>query len=275
MIKIFIALGVFAVLGILIGILLAIASKAFHVESDERIEKVCDCLPGANCGGCGYTGCSALAEAIVKGEASTASCTVGGNEVSEAIAAVMGIEAKPSVRMRAQVMCSGIQECTKHKLDYVGVSDCRAAAALGGGDKCCPNGCIGLGTCAAACPFGAIDIENGVARVDYMKCRGCGVCVASCPKKIIELIPFDSRHWVGCKSTALGSNTKSFCDVVCIGCGSCAKNCPEKAITVVDHVAKIDYSKCTSCDTCISKCPRKIIWSAATHGSDGLTVSRF
>ena len=274
MLEIIIALVIFLVLGAVIGILLALASKVFSVESDERIGKVRECLPGANCGGCGYAGCDALAEAIVKGEAGTASCTVGGDDAAAKIAAIMGITPDKTVRMRAQVMCSGAKDCTVRKLDYVGVSDCRAAAALGGGDKYCPNGCIGLGTCAAACPFGAISLDNGVASVDYMKCRGCGVCVAACPKKIIELIPFDARHWVGCKSVTTGADTKNFCEIGCLGCGICAKNCPENAITIDNHVAKIDYAKCTGCDTCVSKCPRKVIWSAASHGTDGLTISR-
>lgn len=274
MIKIIIAFAVFFALGAVIGVLLAVASKVFKVESDERIEKVRECLPGANCGGCGFAGCSTLAEAIVKGEASPTSCTVASDGVGEKIAEIMGVKAEKSVRMRAQVMCSGTDECSLRKLDYVGVSDCRAAAALGGGDKYCANGCIGLGTCAAACPFHAISIENGVAKVDYIKCRGCGVCVASCPKKIIELIPFDARHWVGCKSSALGPETRKNCKVGCIGCGICQKNCPEGAIAVVDHVAKIDYSKCTSCDTCTSKCPRKVIWTASSIGDEGLSILR-
>lgn len=257
---------VFLILGVVIGLLLAVASKVFHVERDERIDKIIEALPGANCGGCGYAGCSALAESVVKGEAKCNACTVGGNEVAKKVAAVMGVEAESAERMRAQVMCSGTSACSHRKVEYRGVSDCRAAAALGGGDKLCPNGCIGLGTCVAACPFGAIEVKDGVAAVDYAKCRGCGVCVAACPKGIIELIPFDSRHWVGCKSVAEGASTRKVCDVGCIGCGICAKNCPAGAITVENHVAKIDYTKCTGCDTCVSKCPRKIIWQATRSG---------
>lgn len=268
------AVLIFLALGAGIGILLAIASKVFSVKTDERIEAICDALPGANCGGCGYAGCSALAESIVKGEAKTNACTVGGDEVAASVAAIMGQKAEKANRMRAQVMCSGTKECSEKKLDYDGIEDCRAAAAIGGGDKMCPNGCIGLGTCAAACPFGAISVENGVAVVDYARCRGCGVCVASCPKGIIELIPYDSRHWVGCKSVADAAVTRKVCEMGCIGCGLCVRNCPEGAIVVENHVAHIDYSKCTGCDTCVSKCPRKIIWSATTCGPDGIYITR-
>ena len=272
--EILIALAVFVVLGGAIGILLAVSSKVFHVEHDERIDKICECLPGANCGGCGYAGCAALAESIVKGEAKTNACTVGGNEVAVKVAEVMGQRAEEAVRMRAQVMCSGTTECSERKMNYSGIEDCRAAAAIGGGDKMCPNGCIGLGTCVDACPFDAIAIDNGVAAVDYARCRGCGVCVASCPKHIIELIPYDSRHWVGCKSVEDGSMTRKVCEMGCIGCGICQKNCPAGAITVENHVAKIDYSKCTGCDTCVDKCPRKIIWSASRFGDEGIAITR-
>lgn len=268
------ALLVFLGLGAVIGVLLALASRIFHVERDERIDKISEVLPGANCGGCGFAGCAALAESIVKGDAKCNACTVGGNEVATAVAKIMGVAPEHAHRMRAQVMCSGTSECSARKMDYAGVRDCRAAAAIGGGDKMCPNGCIGLGTCAAACPFDAITVENGVAVVDYARCRGCGVCVASCPKHIIELIPYDSRHWVGCKSVSDGSMTRKVCEMGCIGCGICAKNCPEGAITVENHVAKIDYEKCTGCDTCVSKCPRKIIWSAAMFGDEGIVISR-
>ena len=67
-----------AVLGILIGILLGVAGKVFAVETDERVEKVRECLPGNNCGGCGYPGCDGLAEAIVAGDAPVNGCPVGG-----------------------------------------------------------------------------------------------------------------------------------------------------------------------------------------------------
>ena len=133
----------------------------------------------------------------------------------------------------------------------------------------CPNGCIGLGTCAAACKFDAIKIINGVAAVDYDKCKACGACVAVCPKRIIRLIPYDAKYWVGCCSTDKGPVTKSYCEVGCIGCKLCEKKCPVGAIAVTDFVAKIDYEKCTSCGACAEACPRKIIWSA--DGKVGIT----
>ena len=65
---------IFASLGLVSGILLAVASKLFAVKTDERIPMITDALPGANCGGCGFSGCGALAESIVKGEAKCNAC---------------------------------------------------------------------------------------------------------------------------------------------------------------------------------------------------------
>ena len=69
---------VVGVVGLIIGILLGIASKIFAVKVDEKEEKIRALLPGNNCGGCGYAGCDGLATAIVKGEAPASGCPVGG-----------------------------------------------------------------------------------------------------------------------------------------------------------------------------------------------------
>ncbi len=250
---------VFVVLGVIMGALLAAATKLFRVEVDEKAEAISACLPGANCGGCGYAGCAALAEAVAKGEAKVNACTVGGSEVASKIAEIMGVEAGEAVRMRAQVICCGTHDNAKKKYIYDGAADCAAAARLGGGDKMCPNGCIGLGTCAANCPFDAIVVDNGIAAVDSAKCQGCGVCVSHCPKGVIKLIPFDAKVWVGCNTREPGKKVRVNCEAGCIGCKLCEKACPVGAVSVVDSLASIDYTKCTSCGACADKCPRGII----------------
>ncbi len=265
------ALLCFAVLSGVLGVILAFASKIFAVPVNEKAEKINELLPGANCGGCGYAGCSALAEAIANGKAPVNACKSVPQEVIDKIAEAAGVESKSTgVRYRAQVMCSGTHELAKKKYVYKGISDCISANKLAGGDKLCPNGCIGLGTCAAACKFDAIHIINGVAAVDYEKCVACGMCVAACPKQIIKLIPYDAKHWVGCSSVDKGAITKSFCDIGCIGCKICEKNCPSGAITVDGSIASIDYEKCTGCGICEQKCPRKIIWSARSQSDEGI-----
>lgn len=272
--KILLPVLIFIGLGLLMGALLALASKLFAVKKDEKAEAIKECLPGANCGGCGYSGCDAYAAAVSAGDAPVNKCSVGGAEAASKIAQIMGVDAGAQVRMRAQVMCSGTGEYAKKKYIYEGIDDCVAASKIGGGDKMCKNGCIGLGTCVRACPFDAIVVEDGVAAVDYSKCKGCGICVSACPKGIIKLIPFDAKHWVGCMSVDDGKNTRKVCDVGCISCKLCQKNCPAGAINVDNFVASIDYDKCTGCDICTDKCPRRIIWSGEVQGKLGLVIKR-
>lgn len=272
LIQIFLPVLFLAAIGLVLGLILAFAAKKFAIKSDPRIDEISDILPSANCGGCGYAGCAAAAKAMVEGEAKITACTVGGDVIADKIADILGVKSQKTVRMRAQVMCSGTSEFSKKKYIYKGAKDCHAVARLGGGDRLCPDGCIGLGTCAKMCKFDAIHVEDGVAAVDYEKCQGCGVCVVSCPKHLIKLIPYDSKHWVGCRSIEKGANTRKACDIGCIGCRMCEKACEEGAITVNNFLAEIDYSKCVGCDKCVTACKRNIIWSNTRQDQYGLTL---
>jgi len=182
-VDIFWAVFWFFALGLGLGLILSFAGRIFAAEPDERIEMINEILPSVNCGGCGYTGCRAIAEAIVKGEAKGSGCPVAGKEVWSKIADIMDDHpVVETVRYRAQVMCSGTNDFAKLKYKYDGIPDCIAATRLAGGDKACLNGCLGLGTCIANCKFDAIKIINGVAAVDYEKCTACGACASACPK---------------------------------------------------------------------------------------------
>lgn len=245
--------------GLLCGLLLALAAKYLAVEVDERVEKITELLPGANCGGCGYAGCAAYAAAVVAGEAAPDCCSAGGAKVVTGIAEIMGVEATAKQPMLATVLCHGTSNAAALRYEYEGIDDCYAAARLGGGPKACAYACLGFGSCEKACPFGAIAVDNGVAKVDNEKCTGCGACVAACPKKVIALVPASVKYYVGCSSKDKGAAMKDKCTAGCIGCRICEKNCPSEAISVKDNLAVIDYEKCTGCGICAEKCPKKII----------------
>lgn len=259
MLNIILAVAVVGVIGLVFGLLLAFASVIFKVETDEREEKIVGILPGANCGACGYAGCSAYASAVVNEGAPVNSCSVGKEIAAKKIAEIMGVTAEETVPMTARVLCGGNCNAASEKYEYMGVSDCRAAAKLGGGAKTCPNGCLGLGSCAAVCKFDAIRIENGVAVIDEEKCVSCGMCVKQCPKHVIALVPKDNKYYVECINTEKGALTNKYCTAGCIGCKKCEKVCPSGAVKVENNVALIDYSLCTNCGACIEQCPKKVI----------------
>lgn len=247
-------------IGLFIGLFLGVAAIKFKVEVDEREEAVLEALPGNNCGGCGFPGCSGLAAAIAKGEAPVNACPVGGEPVGKIIAGIMGVEAEESERMTAFVHCQG--DCDKTKLDYeyTGIEDCRMLSFVpNGGAKSCNYGCLGYGSCVKVCPFDAIHVENGVAVVDKEKCKACGKCIAACPKNLISLEPYAAKHIVVCSSKDKGPVTMKACTTGCIGCGICVKNCPADAIKVENFHAVIDQEKCIGCGACKEKCPKKAI----------------
>ena len=258
----------FGAIGLVLGLMLAFVSKIFAVKTNPRVESIAELLPGANCGGCGYASCHALAEAIERGEAKTNACRATSEDNIKKISAIMGVEAEASVKMRAQVMCSGTRDNVRLKFIYEGPKDCLAAVKLGGGNKVCLNGCLGYGSCVEKCSFDAIKVIDGVARVNSGKCTGCGACVSACPKNIIKLIPYDSPYWVGCMSVDNGKQTVKNCDVGCIGCRICEKNCEAGAIKIENFVASIDYGKCTGCGVCAMKCPRHIIRTNNVEGHE-------
>ncbi|WP_081749118.1 RnfABCDGE type electron transport complex subunit B [Butyrivibrio sp. FCS014] len=257
---ILIATAVVAGAGIVIGIILGVADMKLHVDVDEKEQAILEALPGNNCGGCGFPGCSGCAAAIAKGEAAVNQCPVGGAPVAEIISGIMGVEAGDSTRMVAYVHCQGDCEKAKTKYEYNGVSDCRLQTqAPGGGSKTCGFGCLGGGTCVSVCQFDAIHVVNGVAVVDKEECKACGKCIDICPKHLIDLIPYTATQVVSCKSQDMGKAVNGYCTVGCIACHICEKNCPAGAITVENNVAVIDQEKCTHCGTCVTKCPKKAI----------------
>lgn len=257
--NILLAVVIIGGIGLFFGIILAIAGIVFEVKKDERITDICDVLPGANCGACGYTGCMAYASAIVTDNAPSNCCSVGKDPVAQKIADIMGVDAKAVEPKYAVVLCDGDCNKAKDKYEYAGVMDCVLASKLAGGAKECENGCLGLGTCVSVCKFDAISIVDGIAVVDPDKCTACGQCVIHCPKHIIEIIPAKNNYFVKCINNDKGAFTNKYCQTGCIGCKICEKACPIDAIHVNDNIAKIDYSICKNCGVCADKCPKKII----------------
>ena len=229
------------ILGLIFGVLLGYASKKCEVHVDPRVTQIRQALPGVNCGGCGYVGCDAYAEAVAAGEAKVNLCVAGGNTVTAAIAAVMGVAAGETERKVAFVQCGGSPDKAVWKYDYFGVRDCRKAVITpGGGPKACEYGCLGFGTCVEVCQFDAMHIVEGIAVVDEDACVGCGLCVEICPKNIIEIRKISEAPRVACSSPERGKDVRQVCEVGCIGCGLCAKVCPAEAMVMENNLPVVD-----------------------------------
>ena len=254
------AVVVLGALAIVFGLILAVAAKVFEVEVDPRLPEIQACLAGANCGGCGYPGCAGCAEAILAGKAPVTACAPAGAEGAAKIAAIMGMEAPSGEKMVAHVLCNGGTNAVKN-FEYRGVQDCLAATKVCGGDAlACKYGCLGFGSCVAACKFDALHIgPNGAAVVDKEKCTNCGACREACPRKLIVEVPYSKKVFVNCSNKDKGPAVTKVCANSCIGCGMCQRTCKFDAIHVVDGVARIDYDKCKGCGMCAQKCPKHII----------------
>lgn len=253
------AIAVVTVIGIVGAVILVAAAKFFAVEEDERIGLVAAELPAANCGACGYAGCSDYAKAVVEEGAPVNKCIPGGQKTADAVAAVMGVEAGSSVKKHAVVMCQGNADNCKQSFEYQGIKSCAAAAGFYGGPNACKYGCIGFGDCVAVCKFDAIKVENGLCVVDEEKCTGCGACAEVCPKGIIDVLDAGKKAEVLCHNKDKGAVAMKVCTVSCIGCMKCQKTCQHEAITVENFLAKIDPAKCTACGECVPVCPKKCI----------------
>jgi Na+-translocating ferredoxin:NAD+ oxidoreductase RNF subunit RnfB len=250
-------------LGLLFGLILAIASKLFEVEIDPRVEEIIAVLPGANCGACGQAGCAGYAEQIVHGGEALDKCAPGGADVVAQIAQIMGMQASAQTRKVAVIHCSsGGYENTRWKYYYEGVETCKAAVNIAGGPNSCAWGCMGLNDCLSACKFDAISIDsNGMRLIDLEKCTACGACVKACPRNLIDLVPINRNVYIKCSSQDKGGEAKQICGSThpCIGCGICMRKCPVQAITITNNLAQIDYDKCINCGLCATVCPTKSI----------------
>ena len=251
-------------IALIAAVVLYVCSKKFAVKEDPRLAIVSEALPGANCGGCGFPGCSGLADALVKGADAGSidglSCPVGGAEVMTKVADLLGMAMAQTEPKVAVVRCNGTCENRPRTIIYDGLRTCTAVNSCGTGETGCGYGCLGCGDCVAACQFGAIAInpETGIPEVDEEKCTSCGACVKACPRNIIELRKKGvkgRRVFVQCVNKDKGAVARKNCKVACIGCGKCEKECKFEAITVASNISYIDPEKCRLCRKCESVCP--------------------
>ena len=244
-----------AVIGLICGVGLSVASAVMAVHEDERLPAIRECLPGANCGACGFSGCDGYAKALLDPATATNLCVPGGAQTAQRLAAVLGVDAGEVEQKAALVHCAGTCEATAVHSDYRGIPQCAAAKLFFGGAGSCVYGCLGLGDCVRICPNGAIRLNRGVAQADAALCTGCGQCAAACPQKLIEIVPAAAVSAVRCSNLDRGAQTRKACSSGCIGCKKCEKLCPSGAIAVENNLARIDYARCTGCGLCAESCP--------------------
>lgn len=263
-----IAVLVLGGIGLVASVVLYVCSKKFAVKEDPRLAQVVAVLPGANCGGCGFPGCSGMADAFVKGADAGSldglNCPVGGADVMSKVADLLGMAVANSEPKVAVVRCNGTCENRPKIAIYAGMRTCAAINACGAGETACGFGCLGCGDCVAACQFGAIVInpETGIAEVNEDKCTACGACSKACPRHIIEIRkkgPKGRRVYVRCSNKDKGPVAMKACKAACIGCGKCEKECAFGAITIEGNLSYIDANKCKMCRKCEKACPTHAI----------------
>ncbi|MCM1005676.1 MAG: RnfABCDGE type electron transport complex subunit B [Prevotella sp.] len=258
-------------IGIIAAAVLYYVSRRFYVHEDERIATIEECLPGANCGACGYKGCHDFACACCSATSLEGiSCPGAGAAGMKKIASFLGLTASNAVMKRAVVACNGSCSLRPDVRRYDGVHRCSIEASVCEGESDCAYGCLGCGDCVEACPYDAlhIDHQTELPVVDIIKCVGCGKCVDTCPRGVMEMADIPADHndtiYVACRNRDKGAQALKECQVSCIGCGKCKKVCPSGAVSLTGPLAFIDTTACTRCGACLEACPRKTILKVNT-----------
>lgn len=245
-----------AILCLALGVVIGLAAKLFAVEVDPRIEETEELLPGANCGGCGSAGCADFAKAVVAGEAKPEQCPVCSPENVSAIAQLLGLSAGSGEKSVAVVFCGGDNSEARKAVNYNGIKDCKSAMLVASGDKGCDYGCLGFASCSRACPFGAIEMKNGLAVVHPDICVGCGKCVETCPRDLIKMVPEKAPVHIFCHSPEKGAAKKKVCSVSCIGCRKCVKAAEEGQMEITGFMVGVNYDNYPGIDIIEkAKCP--------------------
>jgi electron transport complex protein RnfB len=258
------AVASLGVLALVAAVILYFVAQRFRVFEDPRIDEVEEILPSANCGGCGYAGCRAFAEAIVKkGSMEGFNCPVGGGDLMMEVGKVLGLEAEISEPQIAVLRCNGSITNSPAKVQFDGIRSCASASSVFSGVGGCSYGCLGLGDCVDSCDFNAIHINPETMLPEVTtNCVACNACVVACPKNLLELRNLgkkERRIFVACMNEEKGAPAKKNCEVACIGCSKCFKVCPFDAIEMINNRAYIDFEKCKLCRKCEPVCPTNAI----------------
>jgi RnfABCDGE-type electron transport complex B subunit len=254
-----------SLLAFLSAVILYMVAQKFKVYEDPRIDEVQAMLPGVNCGGCGFTGCRNLAEALVKSDTFEGLyCPVGGAPVMQDAARILGKTAPVIESTVAVLLCNGSPENRPRTSQYNGASECRISHSLYIGETDCSYGCLGSGDCVNSCKFDAMymDQATGLPVIIDDKCVSCGACIKACPRNLIELrkkAKKDRKIYVACSNCDKGGPARKACKVACIACNKCFKVCAFNAITIENNLAYIDATKCTFCRKCAPECPTNAI----------------
>lgn len=234
-------------IGFLIGlvgalaVVLAAANIKLRVFEDPRIDRVDGMLPGNNCGACGLPGCRAFAEKVVAGDIKPSGCTVGGEDMANEIADLLGVEAGERVKTVARLLCAGGTDVAIQMSEYEGHESCRSASVVGAGSKGCRYGCLGFGDCMDVCTFDAITMgPTGLPIVDVDKCTSCGDCVEICPKSLYEIVPLEQRLLVQCKSELEGDDILELCRVACTACARCVADAPQGLLRMKKNLPEMN-----------------------------------
>ena len=258
------AVGALGGLALILATGLVVANRTLYVEEDPRYDAVEGMLPGTNCGACGFPGCRALAEALVRGDALPGKCTVSTEDGRSAIAAFLGVDVGAEEKRVARLACAGGSNVARRHAEYVGHESCRAAALVAGGGKGCFWGCLGFGDCERVCEFDAIEMSaNDLPFVIEASCTACGDCVDICPKDLFSIHPVSHQLWVACKNLEFGDEILAECQVGCTACGRCAMDAPG-VVSIEDNLAVVDYERNHAARFAIERCPTgAIVWIEA------------
>ena len=255
-------IAILGILGAIFALVLALAQKFWAVHDDARLEKVEHLLGGANCGACSFASCHLFAETLVSGKAGNSICPVISNSAKKELDSILGTSTEAIAKPVAVIACEGSVNIARSVAEYHGISDCKAASLIMSGSMECEYGCLGLGTCISACPFGALAMDkNGLPVVDEKKCTGCGKCIDACPRGIIKLIDRKQQVYVACNSPLKGKEVCQACKAGCYTCGVCAspRISPAGAVRYESNLPVIDVELSGKIGMAVRKCPARCL----------------